>query len=235
VQPYYQDASVTIYHGDWREVLPTVAPCDAVVTDPPYLTADAKVPIRGKGVAARRQETKSVGNPWGYSLDWIEAVPGDPAHWIVFAHFAMLGGLCTRLPPSALFVWRKSNAPNMTRPVPRMDCEFIVWRGKTTDRMREFRSLVLDVPMPQAGCMASERLVDRTGKARHPCQKPLAIVKPFIARLNARTILDPFIGTGTTLVAAKDLGRMAIGCDDNEECCEMAAKRLRQEVLALAL
>ncbi len=226
---------ITLVHVDCREVLPLLPPVDLVLTDPPYLTDATAVPIRGGGVGPRIEETLAVGMPWGYDLDWVDACEKLlPKQWAVFANYRMLGGLCSRLKPQTVFVWRKPNAPNMTRPVPRLDCEFIVWSrsGGCCGRMGEFGSMVIDVPMPQAGCFAAERILDRLSKcAAHPCQKPIAIVRPFIDRLIAETVLDPFTGTGTTIVAAKQLGRKAIGIEIEERYCEIAANRLRQEVL----
>lgn len=230
-KPYYEEAGIVIYNADCRDILPHLEPVDLVLTDPPYLTGDCRVPIRGRGVGQRIEESISVGLPWGYSLDWIDLMA--PAHWIIFANYKMLGGLCSRLDPSCVFTWRKSNAARMTRPVPRLDCEFIVWaRGESAcERMGEFQSMVIDEPMLQAGCFASERILESGSlKAAHPCQKPIAVVSPFIERLNAQTILDPFMGSGTTLRAAKDLGRKAIGIEIEEKYCEIAAKRLAQEV-----
>ena len=69
---------------------------------------------------------------------------------------------------------------------------------------------------------------------QHPTQKPLDIIKWCIGFFpNAQTILDPFMGSGTTLRAAKDLNRKAIGIEIEEKYCEIAVERLRQEVLAL--
>lgn len=232
MNPYYEHDGITIYHGDCLEILPGLDPVDLILTDPPYLTGASCVPIRGSGVAERRNETLSVGMPWGYSLDWIYMCNAD--HYVVFANYRMLGDLCSRIPPQTIFVWRKSNAPRMTRPVPRLDCEFIIWHRSehgSCERMGEFDSMVIDVPMPQAGCMAKERICINGGKAAHPCQKPLAVTSPFIDRLNAQSILDPFMGSGTTLRAAKNFGRKAIGIDINEEYCEIAVNRLAQEVL----
>ena len=70
-------------------------------------------------------------------------------------------------------------------------------------------------------------------KTKHPCQMPLAVMKRIIAITDADTILDPFMGSGTTLRAAKDLGRKSIGIEVEEKYCEIAARRLRQEVLSL--
>jgi len=67
----------------------------------------------------------------------------------------------------------------------------------------------------------------------HPCPKPLAWAKWLIAKSTAQTVLDPFMGSGTTLRAAKDLGRKAIGIEIEERYCEIAAKRMSQMVMEL--
>ena len=222
---------IKLYCADCMDVLPHLSGIDAVVTDPPYLTGEACVPIAGHGVAKRIDETLSVGNPWGYSLDWIDAAKHlNASHWFVFANYKMLAGVCAKLDPSAVFIWRKSNAPRMTRPVPRLDCEFVVWsRSGTCDRMGEFDSLVVDVPMLQAGCFATERILEvNSGKAAHPCQKPLAVVIPFIDRVNAGTILDPFLGSGTTGVACVKLGRKFIGIEKEPRYFEISVKRIER-------
>src|SRR6185295_8328980 len=72
------------------------------------------------------------------------------------------------------------------------------------------------------------------GKREHPTQKPLALMKWCLGFAPQGTVLDPFMGSGTTLRAAKDVGRKAIGIEIEERYCEIAAKRMAQEVLPLA-
>jgi site-specific DNA-methyltransferase (adenine-specific)/modification methylase len=223
--------------GDCLEVLPTLSGVDACVTDPPYLNSDQNIDMNyGGGVAPARNNRSTVGLVWGYSLAWIDLIIAR--QWLVFCNYRMLGGLCTRIEPSTVFVWRKSNAPRMTRPVPRLDCEFIVWaRGSAScGRMGEFDSLVLDVPMPQAGCFADERVLEvGSGKAAHPCQKPLAVVMPFVDRMDAKTILDPYMGSGTTGVACLRTGRKFIGIEKEPRYFDIACKRIQAELDRSAL
>lgn len=237
MKPYYQSHGITLYHGNCLELVPTLTNrVDVVLTDPPYLNAATSVLRGGRNVADIQHHSRSITMPWGYSLDWMEAVGRlSPLHWVVFCNGPMLGGVCSRLESawklSTVFAWRKANAPHMARNVPRLDCEFVVWaraRKATCGRMGQFRSQVLDVPMPQAGCFAVERVLEPgSRRAAHPTQKPLAVVQPFAERLDG-TILDPFVGSGTTLVAAQKLGRPAIGIEREERYCEIAAKRLNE-------
>lgn len=69
----------------------------------------------------------------------------------------------------------------------------------------------------------------------HPTEKPLALIEDWVQRSSnaAESVLDPFMGSGTTLVAAKNLGRRAIGVEIEERYCEIAARRLSQGVLPL--
>jgi len=229
----------TLYQGDCLDILPTLAAgsVDAVVTDPPYLTTGANVPILGNGgVAKTFVDSMAIGMPWGYSLDWVDAIARlAPKHWVVYSNQFMLGGLITKLEQyaklGAVFVWRKSNAPNPTRNVPRFDCEFIVWakaHGAPNVRAREFTSQVLDVPMPQAGCFATERLVVNGGQAAHPTQKPLAVVRPFVQRFTeyGQAVLDPFTGTGTTGVVCRENGRRFIGVELDPGYYAIAKRRI---------
>jgi DNA modification methylase len=227
-----------LLQGDCIEIMPTLTGrIDAVITDPPYLTSDSGVTIGGNGgVAKTYVDSVALGMPWGYSLDWISLVARlNPQHWIVYCNQFMLGGLISELEKytklGAVFTWRKSNAPNMTRNVPRFDCEFIVWakdRNARNVRAREFNSQVIDVPMPQAGCFATERIIVDGGRAAHPTQKPLAVVRPFVQRLTEPgwTILDPFMGTGTTGVACRNEGRNFIGIEKEAGYFRDAERRI---------
>jgi hypothetical protein len=141
-----------------------------------YRSADSGVTIGGDGRSEGVSESKAIGMPWGIRSHGLREVALQPQHWIVYCNYYMLGGLITELEKHAklgtVFVWRKSNAPIMTRNVPRLDCEFIVWakdRKARNIRVGEFRSQVLDVPMPQAGCFATERITWRAAAHNAAC------------------------------------------------------------------
>ena len=68
-------------------------------------------------------------------------------------------------------------------------------------------------------------------ESEHPCPKPLSLWEELDKRMKDGIVLDPFMGSGTTLVAAKELGRKAIGIEIEEKYCEIAVRRLAQEVL----
>lgn len=225
--------------GDCLEVLKGLPDgcCDLLLVDPPYEMASAGIPIRGCGVAARQEETMSVGEPWGSSLEWIDVAAGlHPRHWVIFSSYKMLGKLCVAIERhaniGAIFTWRKPNAPRMARPVPRLDTEFIVWarsEDATCLRMGEFETTVLDIPFPPAGCFASERILQPgSGKAAHPCQKPLTVLRPFVDRAcpEGGTVLVPFSGLGSAEVACAELGRHFIGIEQDPHYCDIARARI---------
>jgi site-specific DNA-methyltransferase (adenine-specific) len=235
--PYYDHAGITIYHGDCRDILPHLEPVDLVLTDPPYEMRGGNVPIRGYGVAKAVKNCVSIGEPWGFDLKWCVLI--NTKHIVCFCNSYMIGKLQNAFANHTiicLFTWHKPNAPPNIRNTPKFDCEFILWlklKTETNRRASLFRSQLITHPFLNAGCMASERILNNDSSAAHPTQKPLAIVHKFIDAIADDTILDPFMGSGTTLVAAKQLGRKAIGIEIEEKYCEIAVRRLQQEVLPL--
>jgi DNA modification methylase len=206
--PYYADDLVTIYHGDCREWMPEA---DVLVTDPPYgmgyqsnfALTGPSRPIAGDGDTTLR--------------DWLLSVWTGPA--LVFGTWRV-----PRPPCDQLLVWDKGDTPgmgNLTIPWgPSHEEVYVIGSGFSGRRSGS----VLRVR--GYGAMADAR-------PDHPTPKPVALMAQLIEKCPSGTILDPFMGSGTTLVAAKSLGRKAIGIEIEERYCEIAAQRCSQEVLWL--
>jgi DNA modification methylase len=222
----------TLYLGDCLEILPTLPKVGAVITDPPYQMGMDRVPIAGSSNFGSYSCPRSIGMKWDFSNQWINLIKCD--HVVAFCSYLDIGSVHQKLSEtlkiSAVFTWRKNNAPSMTRPIPRMDTEFAVWarmHKATCGRMGEFKSCVIDCDMPQAGVGAKERVLKyKNGPSAHPSQKPIGVIRPFVCRLPATTILDPFLGTGTSGVAAVQEGKRFIGIEIDPGYFDIACRRI---------
>ena len=210
--PYYTEPGIEIYHGNCREVLPGLGKVDLVLTDPPYGIGEAAGKNKGRGCIAKARDYGNAGwdnEPVNWGLLWELLTLGKYA--------CCWGGNYYPVPPSpSWLVWDKVNGETDFA-----DCE-LAWTN--------YGSAVRMIKHMWHGMLRKGR-EDRS----HPTQKPLDVMKWCITRCpnEPQTILDPFMGSGTTLRAAKDLGRKAIGIEIEEKYCEIAVKRLSQEVLAL--
>lgn len=214
-KPYYDDGrGIVIYHGDCREILPLLPKVDLVLTDPPYGIGENAHRIASRTKLAKTTDYGSF--DWDSepaSKDEINATRDSAKQLIIW------GGNYFHLPPSrGWLVWDKDNSGNFA------DCELAWTNLKMSVRMFRFTWN----GMIRAG-------ESRGVKRFHPTQKPVELMRWCLSFApDAQTILDPFMGSGTTLRAAKDLGRQAIGIEINEAYCEIASKRLAQEVLPLS-
>ena len=205
-QPYYQDDACTIYHGDCREILPLLEPVDLVLTDPPY----------GIGRDGKRASTSTHGGHKGYEfLGWDRSAPTHETMRLVLA-----AGRDS-------IIWGANYYPSVFSPSP----GWLLWdKGQRIDQADG--ELAFSTRKGALRVFTLNRVALQIDGAVHPTQKPLPLMKWCINFFpDANTILDPFMGSGTTLRAAKDLGRRAIGIELSEAYCEIAANRLRQEVL----
>lgn len=233
---YYADGFCAIAHGDCREILPSVEMVDAIVTDPPY----------GTGYYAEDKDAGSVIK----GLDApVLAVFGYPEH---LCHYAILRSAA----PDEWVTWWATNAAlrGFTTVGLRRESEHIAIWGKAP-RWRDVRQAVARPELTASanahgrGRTNSERKAERvygdvwrdaspglgfqSHLRQHVNEKPLAVMMRLVDMVTkpGATVLDPFMGSGTTLRAAKDLGRKAIGIEIEERYCSIAAKRLAQEVL----
>ena len=215
MKPYYDDGQITIYHGDCREILPTLEPVDLVLTDPPYGIGESAGKNKSRGELAT---SKDYGD-----ANWDDRpVASDLMEQVrLFAPKAIIfGGNYYDLPPTSCWlIWDKENGKTDFA-----DCEMAWTNMQKATRLLRWRWQ----GMLQGDMKAKEYRY-------HPTQKPVPVMRWCIEQAGetAQTVLDPFMGSGTTLRAAKDLGRKAIGIEIEERYCEVAVKRLAQEVLAL--
>jgi DNA modification methylase len=205
MKPYYQDSAVTIYHGDCREIMERVSEIDLVLTDPPY-----GIKRDGKAVS-----TSSHGGTKGFKSYGWDSAPANISAMFDIYHFKKMiiwGGNYFKLPPSGSWlVWDKGQELDQA------DCE-LAWTN-------------LKIPIRRLLLNRVALLKDGT---QHPTQKPLQLMEWCLNLVpDAETIIDPYMGSGTTLRAAKDLGRKAIGIELEERYCEIAARRCAQECLPL--
>ena len=212
MEPYYDDGNCTIYHGDCREILPSVE-ADVLVTDPPYgINADMRQANR-----ANKQHGRAAAPSRDYQITGWDQAPPTAAEFdallAVGDQHIIWGGNHFDLPAaSGWLVWDKETGNNGYA-----DCELAWTDLPMAVRRFRFRWMGMLQQIPE------ERW--------HPTQKPLPVMRWAIEFTTEGTVLDPFMGSGTTLRAAKDLGRKAIGIELEERYCEIAATRLGQEVL----
>lgn len=216
---YYRDSSVTIYHGDCREVLPQLEPVDLILTDPPY----------------------------GVSFDYLsyDDTPENLSELVRTAfplflekapRVAVSTGI-TNLQKYPQARWALACCWNTTGSHGRAGFNqwfpILIW-GKDLDGFGKINGeLKSDVLFVNGGGSVG---FQRDGlEKQHTCPKPLNLIRKIVNRLSlpGQTILDPFAGSGTTLRAAKDLQRYSIGIELDEQYCELAARRMEQEVFAL--
>ena len=234
-KPYFEEGGIILYHGDCREILLWLVPAsvDCVITDPPYGIDYDSGPDghAGKGSGKRNSDERLQGDDtpalykslgilrarckpdcslyifyaWNKSVETIQAIEG--------------GGFEIR----NIIVWNKNRAP-FTGAQYKCKSELILY-------------CYLSGESPQWHGKANENNVwdydIESVNEFHPTQKPVPLLKRAIKNSSkvGDLVLDPFCGSGSTLVAAKDLGRKAIGIEIEEKYCKIAANRLRQGVL----
>jgi modification methylase len=202
---------------------------DAVITDPPYPNLKGGYVYNFPGVAATRSY-RSVGDPWNASLEWVRDAKRicrfGSAVFCTHHSVTDLALAFEDFRQVALLTWYKRNSPPTGANVPRFTSEFIWCFAKQPGlKWDAIDDTVLDIPKLQAGCMATERLLHADGTCMHPTQKPEAVML-WLLKIGGEILIDPFSGSGTTLVAAKKLGRHFLGFEIDENYCSIARKRL---------
>ncbi len=191
-----------LYLGDCRDILPTLGKVDAVVTDPPYGIASV-----WKGGFSQKHGWGKAQQEAGLRNEWDEAVPSSDTMALVLGaapEVIIWGGNYFDLPPSRCWlVWNKPE-----RNFSLAEAE-LAW----TNRDNVVR--VVDCPRSES---------DR----EHPTQKPVKVMRFSIDKVKGQTILDPFMGSGTTGVAAVQMGRDFIGIEREPKYFDIACRRIEQ-------
>lgn len=230
---YYRTDLGVLYHGDCLEIMPHLEPVDLVLTDPPYPKLKYGVDWNKypHGCSDRYRESKSMGTPWGNDVSGSRMASKISKHGsLIFCSFHSVDIFSTIIDGkrAALCSWYQSNSPPSQNNAPHFQVEYVwAYRKNPGLNWRELKTFY-DVKRLQAGCMATERLVDGGGKALHPTQKPLSLIMDLL-KIGGDLILDPFLGSGTTAVACERLNRRWIGIEIEEKYCEIAKKRIEKE------
>lgn len=208
MKPYYDQAGITIYHGDCRDILHALSLVDLVITDPPYGISFQSNYRKIKHAEIHGDDALPIGR-----INQSISMAKRAAY--VFCRWENLAAMPK---PRSVLVWVKNNwSMGDLKHEHGRQWEAICFYPAVD---HEFVKRIPDVI-----------LADRTGNNEHPTEKPVSLISTIIQANVGETILDPFMGSGTTLRAAKDLGRRAIGIEIEERYCEIAASRLAQEVL----
>ena len=239
MKPYYEKDGIVIYHGDCLSVMDGIGDrtVDVVFTDPPYSSGARQAASLRSRDSMRRSEGPHGNGKWiggdnltshGFAmlvrLFGVEAlrvtrVDGHLFSFIDWRQWPVLTGSIEAAGWSirACLVWDKIHF-GMGNGF-RQQAEFILHASKGT--ADNFVRHDLGTVFRQ----------ERHSDDLHPTMKPERIIGDMLSAVPGELILDPFMGSGTTLVAAKHLGRKAIGIEIEEKYCEIAVRRLAQEVL----
>lgn len=209
------------------DVLPRLWGVDVVICDPPYCSGGFQETGKKIGsIGTRADDSIQLDNlsTTGYRALIREVCAAaknadeffiftDWKMWLWVVEGAETGGVKTR----NMIVWDKGQ---MGMGMPWRNQHELIYYGKRTPAQIN------------SGRYGNVVKCPRTGNIQHPTEKPVRVMANLIANTTGSVICDPFMGSGTTLRAAKDLGRKAIGIEIEEKYCEIAANRLRQEVLS---
>jgi DNA modification methylase len=225
IKPYYDDGKgIVIYHGDCRNIIPALNEVDMIATDPPYGVGYRGGHFHSGNVNIRREREKLQGDQADIYEEIIPMclkVCRGPCYFFfagtralsVYQAISNAGG-----DVHALIIWHKINATYaaMNAQYKQRHEPILYCTGKGGKTL---------------WCGSSrESTIWEIGKDPqnfdHPTRKPVALMAKMIQNHKANVILDPFMGSGTTLVAAKMLGRKAIGIEIEEKYCRVAVRRI---------
>ena len=214
MKPYYDEGGVTIYHGDAREIAGSIGPVDSIVTDPVWPNCpEGLIPGQGdarplRSVLIQVQALVCVIHFGGNSDP--RALTAVPSRW-----------------PFLRVCWLEYARPSyIGEYMNSADVAYVFGAPKRPAGKRVFPGKVTQTAYPSSPD-------GKPPREDHPCPRVLKHARWLVDWFGGESVLDPFMGSGTTLVAARQLGRRAIGIEIEERYCEVAAKRLAQAALPL--
>ena len=206
--PFYEQNGITIYHGDCRQVLPFLPQFDLLLTDPPY----------GMEYQSnyRKQKHRKIQNDSQLPLSeiYLALSKADVAAYV----FCRWDNLPQMPVPKSVIAWVKNNwsMGDLDHEYGRQ-WEACCFYARKNHRFTKRPADVLQFP--------------RTKNENHPTEKPVSLLTEIISHNRVQTVFDPFVGSGTTLVAAKRAGLQAVGIELEEAHCDRAVSRLEQGFL----
>lgn len=249
--PYYDQDGITIYCGDCREVLPTIGFMDLVLTDPPYgeTSLDWDIPVRG-WLDLLQPVLLPSGSLWcfgslrffmDHALDFADWQFAQDIVWEKHNGSIFHADRFRRVHESMAHFYPKDRTWRDVYKSPQMTMDATARTARRKGRPTHSGSIGDGFYVAQDGGPRLMRSVQQVrschGYAVHPTQKPEGIVRPplLYSCPPGGTVLDPFMGSGTTLDVARQEGRRAIGIETNVLHCERAVRRLQQAVLPFAM
>lgn len=207
--PYYDKDGVTLYVGDCREILPKLPKVDAIITDPPYNV--------GYEYSEDVDDNQTAEDYQGWCHSWFWWCKRKSERIAVSPGIANIGTWHNIQKPDWVLCWHKPAAMGRCR-FGFSNWEPVVVYGKPANAKNDVFTATIKPDAAVEG---------------HPCPKPLKWGQELVGMMTNEgdVVLDPFAGSGTTLVAAKYSGRRAIGIEINERFAEMIVKRLSQGTL----
>ena len=246
MKPYYEHDGITIYHGDVLDIISSMPMVDAIVTDPPYSSGGMYRSDRSKDTNSKYQLSKETNRTYdtfsGDNRDqrtfekWFTLwsrlaldVVNPHGGFVSFIDWRNLSSVIDSVQIAGwtyagLTPWHKGTDQRPIKGWFRLNVEYLVWSTKGSIKK---------------GCYAEGNCLDGIFYHRinviekfHQTGKPIELMRSvLLVRQEWKTFLDPFMGSGTTLRAAKDLRLSAIGIEKEEANCEIAANRMQQEVM----
>lgn len=232
MKPYYEHGGITIYHGDCRDVLPTLESdsVDVIVTDPPY-------GMRWQSNTRKIQFDEIHGDDSTDAAVSALALCIRPLkrgrHMYAFGRYDLSNLSVVSL--AVELVWDKGqfSAGNLEIPWGLQHETIQFYVNNKDGKLNKFRHGGLSTRLRRGSVIRSKRIHGMSED--HPTEKPVDVLRQLIESSSSlyETVLDPFVGCGSTLVAARLEGREAIGIEIEERYCEIAARRLQQDALPL--